>query len=119
MRCTGLLSRTYSGLLGIPKICFFVYEGLNEELTVRYYTDTSFQTDRDDTQLQYGCIFTLSGGAIVWKSSKQSIIAISTAKSEYMVVSEATKEVGWIRKFIFDLRVVPSNEIPMEMHSNN
>jgi hypothetical protein len=48
---------------------FLVYGG-EEELVVTGYTDASFQTDQDNSKSQSGCIFTINGGAVSWKSSK-------------------------------------------------
>ncbi|KAD4385631.1 hypothetical protein E3N88_25800 [Mikania micrantha] len=53
------------------KDMFLVYGGVEEELSVRCYTDASFQTDRDDSRSQSGYVFTLNGGAVTWRSSKQ------------------------------------------------
>ena len=50
-------------------------------------------------------MFTLNGGAINWKSSKQDTTVDSTTESEYIAASKAAKEVFWIRKFIIELRV--------------
>jgi hypothetical protein len=47
-----------------------VYGG-EEELVVTGYTDASFQTDQDDKKSQSGYVFTINGGAVSWKSSKQ------------------------------------------------
>jgi hypothetical protein len=52
------------------KDMFLVYGG-ETELVVRGYTDASFQTDRDDLRSQSGFVFTLNGGAVSWRSSKQ------------------------------------------------
>nr|GEY10030.1 retrotransposon protein putative Ty1-copia subclass [Tanacetum cinerariifolium] len=49
-------------------------------------------TDRDDTKSQTGYVFTLNGGAVVWKSSKQSTTAKHAAEAEYIAVAEAAKE---------------------------
>ena len=51
------------------KDLFFIYGGA--ELQVRGFTDASFQSDKDDCKSQSGYIFTLNGGAVSWKSSKQ------------------------------------------------
>jgi hypothetical protein len=48
---------------------FLVYGG-KEELFVTDYTDASFQTDPDELKSQSGFVFTISGGAVSWKSSK-------------------------------------------------
>ena len=85
---------------------FLIYG--DSELKVNGYTDASFQTDKDDYKFQSGYIFLLNGGAIIWKSSKQSTIADSTTEAEYIAASEAAKEAVWMRKFIAELEVVPS-----------
>ena len=37
-------------------------------------------------------MFTLNGGAVTWKSSKQDTMAASTCESEYIAASKASKE---------------------------
>ncbi|CAH1415477.1 unnamed protein product [Lactuca virosa] len=75
----------------------------------------NFQTDRDNFRSQSGWVFTLNGGAITWKSSKQETVADSTCESEYIAASEAAKETIWLRNFIGDLGVVPAIKEPMEI----
>nr|GEU72088.1 retrotransposon protein, putative, Ty1-copia subclass [Tanacetum cinerariifolium] len=58
------------------KDTFLVYGGDPEaELRVNCYCDAGFETDRDDMKSQTGYVFVLNGGAVVWKSSKQSTTA--------------------------------------------
>nr|GEV02659.1 hypothetical protein [Tanacetum cinerariifolium] len=66
---------------------------------------TPEETDRDDTKSQTRYIFILNGGAVNWKSSKQSTTAISATEAEYLAASEAAMEAVWIRKFISGLGV--------------
>ncbi|GJV28826.1 retrotransposon protein, putative, ty1-copia subclass [Tanacetum coccineum] len=70
------------------------------------YCDAGFETDRDDTKSQTGYVFILNGGALDWKSSKQSTTAMSATKAEYIAASEAGMEVVWIRKLILGLGIV-------------
>ncbi|GJU24903.1 hypothetical protein Tco_1163524 [Tanacetum coccineum] len=49
-----------------------------DELKVSCYAAASFQTDRDGTKSQMGYMFILNGGAVDWKSAKQSTTAISS-----------------------------------------
>ncbi|XP_073057008.1 secreted RxLR effector protein 161-like [Primulina eburnea] len=48
------------------------------------YTDSDFQADRDSRKSTSGSMFTLGGGAVVWRSIKQSCIADSTMEAEYV-----------------------------------
>ncbi|GKA60656.1 hypothetical protein Tco_0760063 [Tanacetum coccineum] len=49
-----------------------------DELKVSCYADASFQTEKDDTESQTGYVFVLNGGAVDWKSAKQSTTAMSS-----------------------------------------
>ncbi|KAG8496949.1 hypothetical protein CXB51_008176 [Gossypium anomalum] len=100
------------------KDTFLIY-GSEEELSVKGYTDASFQTNKDDSRSQSGFVFYLNGGAVSWKSSKQSTVADSTTEAEYIAASEATKEAVWIKKFITELGVVPSISDTIELRCDN
>ncbi|KAK8556223.1 hypothetical protein V6N12_002634 [Hibiscus sabdariffa] len=64
-------------------------------LSIKGYTDASFQTDKDDSRSQSGFVFCLNGA------------------------SEATKEAVWIKKFISELGVVPSISDTIELYCDN
>ncbi|GJZ76135.1 retrotransposon protein, putative, ty1-copia subclass [Tanacetum coccineum] len=65
--------------------------------------DAGFETDRDDTKSQTRYVFILNGGAVDWKSSKQSTTAMSATEAEYIAASEAAMKAVLIRKFISGL----------------
>ena len=73
------------------KDVFLVFGG-EEELSVKGYTDASFQIDLNDSRSQSGYVFLVNEGAVSWKSSKQETVADSTMEAEYIAASEATKE---------------------------
>ncbi|GKG01871.1 hypothetical protein Tco_0306576, partial [Tanacetum coccineum] len=50
-----------------------------------------------------GYVFVLNGGAIDWKSIKQSIFVTSSTNAEYITAFDASKEAVWIHKFISGL----------------
>ncbi|GKD30880.1 hypothetical protein Tco_1241658, partial [Tanacetum coccineum] len=83
------------------------------------YCDAGFETDRDDIKSQTGYVFVLNGGAVDWKSSKQSTTAMSATKAEYIAASEAAMEAVWIRKFISGLGIVPTINKPIKMFCEN
>ncbi|GJS82313.1 retrotransposon protein, putative, ty1-copia subclass [Tanacetum coccineum] len=88
-------------------------------LKVSCYTDAGYLTDADDLKSQTGYVFVLNGGAVDWKSAKQSIFATSSAEAEYIAAYDASKEAVWVRKFISGLGVVPTIEKPINMYCDN
>ena len=50
----------------------------SDTLEIEGYSDADFAGDTDDRKSTSGYVFTLVGGAISWKSSKQSVTASST-----------------------------------------
>ena len=97
---------------------FLVY-GADEELVVKGYVDASFDTDPDDSKSQSGYIFILNGGAVSWRSSKQSVITPSTTEAEYVATSKAAQEGVWMKEFMTELGVVPSALDPMAIYCDN
>ncbi|GJS92255.1 V-type proton ATPase subunit A3 [Tanacetum coccineum] len=64
-------------------------------------------------------MFLVCGGAVDWKSTKQSIFATSSTYAEYIAAFDASKEAVWIRKFISELGVVPAIEETINMYCDN
>jgi hypothetical protein len=83
------------------------------------YTDSDFQSCRDSRKSTSGCVFTLGGGAVIWRSVKQKCIADSTMEAEYVAASEAAKEAVWFRNFLLDLDVVPSLQKTITLYCDN
>ncbi|GJR56559.1 retrotransposon protein, putative, ty1-copia subclass [Tanacetum coccineum] len=73
------------------------------------YCDAGFETDRDDIKSQTVYVFVLNGGAIDWKSSKQSTTAMSATEAEYIATLEVEMEAVWIMKFILELAHTDDN----------
>ncbi|TYK16350.1 gag/pol protein [Cucumis melo var. makuwa] len=66
-----------------------------------------------------GSIFTLNGGAVVWRSIKQTYIANSTMEAEYVAACEAANEAVWLKKFLTDLEIVPNMHLPITLYCDN
>jgi hypothetical protein len=47
--------------------------------------------------------FQINGGAISWSCQKQSIVALSSTKAEFIPLAHATKEALWLRHFISEI----------------
>ncbi|GJQ93523.1 retrotransposon protein, putative, ty1-copia subclass [Tanacetum coccineum] len=75
------------------KDMFLVYGGnMKRELRVSCYTDAGYLTDVDDLKSQTGYVSVLNGGAVDWKSTKQSIFATSSTDAKYIAAFDASKE---------------------------
>ena len=83
------------------------------------YTNSNFQSDKDSRKLTSGNVFTLGGGAISWRSIKQSCVADSTIEAKYVAASKAAKEAVWLRNFLLDLGEVPSIQLPITLYCDN
>ena len=46
-----------------------------------------------------------AGGAVSWQSRLQKCVALSTTEAEYIAVTEACKELLWMKKFMHELGV--------------
>ena len=78
----------------------------SDSLHIEGYSDSDFAGDVDDRKFTSGYVFTLAGGAISWKSSKQTITASPTMYAKFVACYEATGQVNWVKKFMPRLKVV-------------
>jgi len=56
------------------------------------YSDSDYVGD--DRKSTFGYVFTLAGGAISWKSSKQTVTTLSTMYVEFVACYEAMGQVN-------------------------
>ncbi|PON89726.1 hypothetical protein TorRG33x02_145600, partial [Trema orientale] len=86
-----------------------------QDLIPTGYTDSDFQSDKNARKSTSGSVFTLGGGAVIWRSVKQSSTADSTIEVEYIAACEAAKEAVWFRKFFTDLEIIPNMDKPLTL----
>jgi hypothetical protein len=89
----------------------------SNSLQIAGYSD--FYYVRDDRKSTSGYVFTLAGGAISWKSSKQIVTTLSTMYAEFVACYEATGQVNWLKKFIPGLVLVDSIHKPLKLYCDN
>ena len=85
------------------------------------FKDLQTQTlsDIDDRKSTFKSLFICNGGAISWKSFKQTVTADSTIETEYIAASKAVKEAFWYKKFAAELGVMSSDAIPLYCDNND
>lgn len=62
------------------------------------FSDANWAEDAIDRKSNSGFIAFTNGGVISWCCRKQTLVALSSMEAEYIALSEATKEVIWLRK---------------------
>jgi hypothetical protein len=74
----------------------------DEENLFHGFADAAY-ANNFDLKSTTGYVFMATGGAITWKSKKQSIIALSSTEAEYVALSEAGREACWLRNLYKEL----------------
>ncbi|GJT59463.1 zinc finger, CCHC-type containing protein [Tanacetum coccineum] len=85
-----------------PDIAFAVGK-LSKYTSNPGYTDASWINNSEENSSTSGWVFLLGGGAISWASKKQTCVAGSTMKSEFIALSAASKEAEWLRNLILEI----------------
>ena len=75
---------------------------MNQKTYLHGYVDSDLARSAIDRKRTSGCCFSMGLGVISWFSRKQSHVALSIAKAEYVAYSLASCEVVWIRKLLYD-----------------
>lgn len=91
----------------------------SDHIEVVGYSDSDYAGCVDSRKSTFGYVFLLSGGAISWKSAKQSVIATSTMEAEFVACFEASIHALWLRNFILGLGIVDSIERPLRIYCDN
>ena len=88
----------------------------SHNLEVTGYSNSDFAECIDSRKCTFGYLFMLAGGAISWKSKKQTIIASSTMEAEFVACFEATVHGLWLQNFISGLGIVDSFSKPLRIY---
>eukprot|EP00253_Pinus_taeda_P022864 PITA_22864 len=73
-------------------LCYQRRPGLDRVFDIHGFVDANWAGDLDQIRSTSGYVFNLFGGEISWMSKKQSVVALSTTKAEYMAATHARKE---------------------------
>lgn len=83
------------------------------------YCDANWVSDNDEVSSTSGYVFTLGGGAISWKSVKQSCIASSTMESEFIALELAGREAEWLRNLLAEIPLCRESCAPVSLHCDS
>lgn len=73
------------------------------DVVLKGYFDADLGGCSDTRKSTTGFVFTVGGIAVSWMSRLQKSVALSTTEAEYMAISEASKEMIWLKNFLAEL----------------
>ncbi|UYV80744.1 hypothetical protein LAZ67_19001583 [Cordylochernes scorpioides] len=69
------------------------------------FSDASWASDIVDRKGVSGHLIILAGAPLIWRSTKQTVTALSTMESEYIALSSAVKDITWVRNLMEQLKL--------------
>ncbi|XP_049940954.1 dynein beta chain, ciliary-like [Schistocerca serialis cubense] len=102
-----------------------VFEGLQATLICSAssvssaFSDTDEANDSADSKSVTWYTILLAGIAINWNNTRQSIVLISTAESEYIAMFEMYKGVEWFIDFLDELKHSEFVRLPLQVNADN
>lgn len=67
------------------------------------YVDSDFAGDTQDRKSTSGFVIFLGSNLVHWSSTKQRIVALSSAEAEYVAICDVTREIMYFRTLLSDL----------------
>jgi Reverse transcriptase (RNA-dependent DNA polymerase) len=102
-------------LKGTRNLCL-VYKRQPSTVNMVGYSDADWGSDENDRISYTGYAFAVHGGLASWSSHKQTTVANSTMQSEYMALSEASREAVARAQFFEELNIA---SMPVVLLSDN
>jgi hypothetical protein len=75
------------------------------------FSDADYAGCPDTRRSTTGYVVKLDGNTITWVTKRQQSVALSSCESEYMAITEAAKEVTWLRQFMAEILSRPNDAI--------
>ena len=67
------------------------------------HVDTDWGGCNETRKSTSGWTISVNKSPIVWRTKKQTIVAVSSAESEYIAMDKCVKQVSWIRKMFWEM----------------
>ena len=77
----------------------------NESRSVEIYTDASWASEITTRRSTTGYCSYVWGNLVIWRSKKQSVVARSSAETEYRALALGIQEVMWIQRVLKELEL--------------
>lgn len=91
LKTLGYLKATSEDCLDLSKV---------DDLKITCYSDASYADNLEDRTSTSGYIVYLGSSPISWKTAKQNFVSLSTMESEFVALTEASKELSWFTRML-------------------
>jgi hypothetical protein len=81
-----------------------IQTSLTQALQPIGYCDSDFAGDKRSSKSTYGYLFIVAQGPVSWKAKKSSTIALSTLEAESDSLTEAIRELQWLKGLYRELK---------------
>ena len=82
------------------------FEG-NKPFASEGFSDADWAGCKASRKSTCGFLFLVAGGAVSWRSRKQTCVDTSTCEAEYIAMCMAVKESIWLSRLLADLQATP------------
>ena len=69
------------------------------------FVDANYGGCRDTCRSISGHVFLMAGGAVTWSSKRQTTVALSTVKAEYVAMSQCTQQMVWMHSWLSEVGI--------------
>lgn len=89
----------------------------NKHLEIEGYADTNWARDINDIKSTSGYYYFIGGNLVSWKSKKQTVVARSIEKAEYIAMVLTTCKMYRLKCLLHDIEI--SHASPMKLFSDS
>jgi hypothetical protein len=113
-----ILKRVLRYLAGTRDYGITYRKSLRPSLPLIGFADAAFM-NREESKSTTGIVFLSSGGAILWRSKKQTLTAQSSTEAEYIAFATAGNEMCWIRNLYKELGFALDSPTPIKCDNDS
>jgi len=75
------------------------------------YTDADWAGNVSDRKSTSGYFTFVGGNLVTWRSNKQKVVALSSAKAEFRGMAKGLCELLWLKRLLTKIGIAPSSEM--------
>jgi hypothetical protein len=111
------IERIYRYLLCTLQV-MLTYSSSDPAMTI--YTDSDFDNCKETHRSQSGIVILMFGAAVLWRSVRQAVVALSTTEAEYMAQCMGAQDALYILYFLEALNILGlSQTLPLVFRGDN